>query len=91
MYYTLTYEPVVEEYVERRKPHREAHLALARQWHAEGKLVMAGAFNPAVGTLLIFRTDSASEVEQFVKSDPYVKNGLVKGWEIREWTVVIGG
>jgi uncharacterized protein YciI len=91
MYYTLTYEPVVENYVEQRKPYREAHLALARQWHAEGKLVMAGAFNPAIGTLLVFRAESPAEVELFVKADPYVKNGLVKGWEIREWTVVIGG
>jgi len=91
MYYTLTYEPVVENYAEQRKPYRAAHLDLAKQWHAEGKLLMAGAFNPAVGTLLVFRVESASEVEQFVKADPYVKNGLIKGWEIREWTVVIGG
>ena len=67
------------------------HLALARQWHGEGRLVMGGAFNPVTGTLLVFRAASAAEVEEFVKSDPYVKNGLVKRWEIREWTVVIGG
>lgn len=91
MYYVLTYEPVVENYVERRMPFREAHLAMARQWHEQGKLVMAGAFNPAVGTLLIFRTESAAEVEAFVKNDPYVKNGLVKQWKVREWTVVLGG
>ncbi len=52
---------------------------------------MGGAFNPVTGTLLVFRAASAAEVEEFVKSDPYVKNGLVKRWEIREWTVVIGG
>jgi hypothetical protein len=29
-------------------------------------------------------------VENFAKNDPYVKNGLVKNWHIREWTTVIG-
>jgi uncharacterized protein YciI len=30
-------------------------------------------------------------VEAFTKADPYVQNGLVTGWRIREWNVVVGG
>ena len=90
MYYALFYE-TVENFVERRKPFREQHLTLGRQWRADGRLVMAGAFNPADGALLVFRADSAAEVEEFAKSDAYVANGLVKKWKIREWTVVVGG
>jgi len=26
-----------------------------------------------------------------VQADPYVKNGLIKNWRVREWTVSIGG
>jgi len=29
--------------------------------------------------------------EDFVKRDPYVSNGLITEWTIREWNVVIGG
>jgi uncharacterized protein YciI len=25
------------------------------------------------------------------KNDPYVKNGLIVEWQVRPWTVVIGG
>jgi uncharacterized protein YciI len=43
MYYLLLYD-VVENYVERRNPHREAHLELAKGAVARGELVLAGAF-----------------------------------------------
>jgi hypothetical protein len=90
MYYALLYE-TVSDHAERRKPFRGEHLALAEAFHREGKLVMAGAFNPIEGALLVFRAGSPAEVEEFVKRDPYVRNGLVTSWRIREWTVVVGG
>jgi uncharacterized protein len=30
-------------------------------------------------------------VEAFVEQDPYVRNGLVTSWRIREWNVAVGG
>jgi hypothetical protein len=38
----------------------------------------------------VFRGDSPAAAEQFAKDDPYVVNGLVKRWYVREWTVVAG-
>lgn len=90
MHFALLYE-TVPDYVERRKPFREEHLALARRFQEDGLLLLAGAFQPADGALLVFRAGSAAEVQAFVKADPYVKNGLVASWLIREWTVVVGG
>jgi uncharacterized protein YciI len=91
MYYLLFYE-VVDDYVNRRAPFRDAHLAHANQAQARGDLVMAGAYaNPADGAVLIFKGESPSVAEDFVKNDPYVKNGLITSWRVREWTVVIGG
>ena len=58
---------------------------------AEGKLLLAGAFDPPDGALLVFRADSAAEVEAFVAADPYVTNGLVTRHTVRPWTVVVGG
>lgn len=90
MYYLLFYD-VVEDYVERRKPFREEHLGLAREYVGRGDLALGGALaNPADGAVLVFQADSPEVVERFVSADPYVKNGLVTSWRIREWTVVVG-
>lgn len=90
MYYALFYE-TAPDYLTRRPAFRDEHLALASRTHREGRLVLAGAFDPPDGALLVFRTDDVSAVEEFVRNDPYVKNGLVRSWRIRQWTVVIGG
>jgi uncharacterized protein len=28
--------------------------------------------------------------ERFAADDPYVRNGLVRSWRVREWTTVVG-
>jgi uncharacterized protein len=90
MHYLLLYD-VVDDYVERRKQFRSAHLAYAQQAIARGELVLGGAVaNPVDGAVLLFRGDSPVVAESFAKSDPYVKNGLVTKWRVREWTTVIG-
>jgi uncharacterized protein YciI len=91
MYYVLLYK-TVENYVERRAPYREQHLTLAQAAHERGELVMAGALaDPADGAILIFKGENPSVAEAFVHQDPYVENGLITEWEVRPWTVVIGG
>ena len=91
MYYILFYK-TVENYIERRVPYRERHLAYASEAHKRGELVIAGALaEPADSAVLIFKTDKYSIVEKFVKHDPYVLNGLISEWKIRPWSVVIGG
>jgi hypothetical protein len=90
MYFALQYD-VVPDYVERRKPLRPEHLALADAERAAGRLVMAGAFDPPEGALFVFRCDSAAEVEAFARRDPYVKAGIVTAWRVRAWNVVVGG
>jgi uncharacterized protein YciI len=88
-YYVLIYH-VVDDYVSRRAPFREEHLRLAREAHDEGQLILAGALaDPEDQALLVFRSSDQQVVEQFVRNDPYVINGLVARWEIRRWTVVI--
>lgn len=88
-YFALFYDTVID-FVERRQPHGEAHLALVDAAHRDGSLVLAGALKPADGALLVFRTADISDVEAFAKRDPYVTNGLVTRWRVREWSVVIG-
>ena len=91
MWWLLLYD-VVADYLERRGEFRAEHLALATASRERGELVLAGAFaDPADAAALVFRADDRATVEAFVAADPYVQNGLVERWRIREWTVVIGG
>ena len=90
VHYLLFYD-VVDDYVNRRAPHRAAHIALAREALARGELVLAGALaDPSDGAVLVFRGSSPAVAESFAKNDPYVKNGLVVRWRVREWATVIG-
>jgi len=90
MYFILLYE-VVDDYVKKRAPFRDEHLRLATDAAEKGELLLGGAFdNPVDGAALVFKADDRSVVDDFVRNDPYVKNGLIKDWKIREWTVVIG-
>ncbi|HEX5166246.1 MAG TPA: YciI-like protein [Thermomicrobiales bacterium] len=90
-YFALVYD-LVDDYVARRTVFRDAHLKLATAAHERGEIVLAGALaDPVDRALLVFRAGDASVVEEFARNDPYVTNGLVTHWEVRPWTVVIGG
>jgi hypothetical protein len=90
MHYLLFYE-VSPDYLTRRGEVRAEHLALAWQAADRGELVLGGALaDPVDGSVLLFQGDSPEVVERFVRSDPYVKNGLVTRWRVRRWTTVVG-
>ncbi len=90
MHYLLFYE-AGEDYVARRAEFRNAHLTLAWKASERGELILGGALaNPADGALLLFKGDSPAIAEEFAKADPYVINGIVKRWYVREWTTVAG-
>ena len=77
--------------VERRAPHRAAHLELVRRWRDEGRLLMAGAVgDPPTGALFVLRLGDAGEADAFVDEDPYHRAGLVTAWRVEPWTVVVG-
>lgn len=40
--------------------------------------------------MYVFRGPTPKAAEEFAANDPYVKNGLVKSFRVREWTTVIG-
>lgn len=80
----------VADIVERRAPHREAHLAAIGEWVADGRVVMAGAIgDPPTGAAIVFSGVGPEEVEAFAAADPYVLNGLVTARRIVPWAVVV--
>lgn len=90
MHYLLIYN-LSPEYLERRSKFRDEHLALAWKAHENGDLVVGGALQePADQAFLLFEGTSPDAAEEFAKTDPYVKNGLIEKWEVRPWMTVVG-
>ena len=82
----------VPDIIERRAPHREAHLAHAAAAADRGELVIAGALgDPPYGAMFAFAVEGPEDVEEFVAADPYVKADLVTGHRIEPWNVVVHG
>ena len=89
-HYVLLYD-VVDNFAARRTPHREAHLRLVRDANARGELLLAGALgDPPDRALLVFRSATRDTAEGFARADPYVREGLVRRWEVQPWAVVVG-
>jgi len=72
--------------LEKRAPHRKEHLNLAKEFRSTGRIVMAGAYADLTGAECIFT--SKEHAVEFASLDPYVNNGVVKEYEVKEWSVV---
>ncbi len=88
--YSVLEYTLADDYLERRAALRDDHLALARAAHERGELLMAGALPDPYDRALLVWTAPREVVERFVAQDPYAVHGLVTGWTIRDWNVVIG-
>ena len=87
MKYVLYYQSS-PEVLEKAPIHGAAHRARWQQFLDAGTLLMIGPFaNPQEGAMGIFTTREAAE--QFARGDPFVLNGVVSQWVVREWAEAI--
>ena len=65
--------------------HLSAHVERWQGFAQRGELLMIGPFaNPQEeGAMGVFTTREAAE--EFVRGDPFVLNGLIRNWYIRDW------
>ena len=84
MKYVLFYASA-DDVLSRAPAHFPAHKARLDEFHARGDLLMVGTFGDPQeqGSMAIFPSRAAADA--FVEGDPFVLNGVVRGWEIREW------
>jgi len=88
-HFLLIYD-VAQDYLQRRGQFRDAHLALAWKAADAGELVLGGALEePVEQAILLFR-GSRDAALRFAAADPYVKNGLVKAFKVKQWNTVAG-
>lgn len=90
MHFLLTYE-LAHDYLARRGEFRDEHLRRAWTSQKAGELVLAGALDqPADSAILLFDCPSTEAVLLFAATDPYVINGLVTSFQVRQWNTVVG-
>ena len=58
------------------------HKAVVDKYKAMGEVIGIGPFAD-MGNMAIFRTREAAE--EFVKEDPFIPEGIVKSFVIRDW------
>ena len=88
MKYVLLYE-ASPDFRAKVPAHLEAHRALWKKFHEDGRLLMVGPFTdePAGSAMGVFASRAAAE--EFVRMDPFVAHGVVGRWGIREWNEVL--
>jgi hypothetical protein len=83
MKYVLLYD-AADDVLEKAPVHGAAHRAHWKAFLDDGTLLMVGPFsNPKEGAMAVFTTREAAET--FARNDPFVLNGVVTGWRVREW------
>jgi uncharacterized protein YciI len=85
--YVVFYEPS-DDVLTTAPAHMPAHRARLEEFHRRGTLLMVGTFgNPATeGSMAVFTTRESAE--EFVAGDPFVLNGVIRGWQLREWNEI---
>lgn len=58
--------------------YRPAHHAYIKSLLAEGKLLMTGRQNPAIGGVIIAGVKSKEEFEKILAEDPFAKEGMAE-------------
>ena len=63
------------------------HRARWATFAERGSLLLIGPFTDGSGAMGVFAT--RADAEEFAAGDPFVLNGVVTGWSIREWNEVL--
>ena len=83
-------DPDVVEEVKWRKPGNPSGVSVGEYAGIPCTVVAGALADPVDGAVLMFAGDDQSVAEEFDRADPYVQNGLVREWRVREWTTVVG-
>ena len=90
VYYVVCVETLYQSFAEAQASASDliaAHIARSKELHERGTLLMSGAFlnepDKPLCTMGVLVTREAAE--EYIKGDPFVLNGMVRSWLIREW------
>ena len=89
LHFMLIYD-VWPDFLQQRAKYRDEHLALAWKAAAAGELQLAGALEEGTGQAFLLFRGTREAAQRFAQADPYVRHGLVKQWQVRQWHTVVG-
>ncbi|MDM7831080.1 YciI family protein [Cellulomonas edaphi] len=70
---------------------RPEHRDYLRVLEDEGTLLASGPFaDGEPEALLVFRVEDTAALDTALAGDPFAREGIIAGVEVREWTVVRG-
>jgi len=84
--YVLFYESA-DDVAEKAPVHFAAHQARWHEFRERGSLLLIGPFSDRAGAMGVFTTRAAAE--EFAAGDPFVLQGVIRHWYIREWMEAI--
>ena len=75
--------------VTREQPLWDEHAAFIDQLVADGFVLMGGPFPDEAGAMLIVNADDENEVREKLKTDPWMKHGVLKLEKVTRWQIFI--
>ena len=73
----------------RQQPLWDEHANFIDQLVAEGFIFMGGPFVDEGGSMLVVNADDEMEVREKLKSDPWMKQGVLKLESVKRWQIFI--
>ena len=67
---------------------RPAHLENLKPLIDQGRLIIGGPFTDGSGSLMIVEMESAAEAVEFIRNDPYMKQGVFARFEVKPFRQV---
>ena len=73
----------------RQQPLWDEHATFIDQLVAEGFILMGGPLVDEGGSMLILNADDENDVREKLKSDPWMKHGILKLESVKRWEIFI--
>jgi hypothetical protein len=77
-----------EDVLEKREPHRQAHLDGLAAQKETGVLITIGPTKDVTKVFGIYEAEDEARVRQLIEADPYWQNGIWTEYDVREWIQV---
>lgn len=74
-----------DDVLEKRAPHRQAHLDRLAELKAAGALITIGPTKDLSQVFGVYEAEDEAAVKKLVEDDPYWQHGIWTEYQIKEW------
>ena len=74
-----------EDVLEKRAPHRQAHLERIAKQKESGVVITIGPTKDLTKIFALYEAEDEQTVRQLVEDDPYWQNGIWIEYSVKEW------